>query len=61
MHQSSALTIEYLMRNFMEHPELSELFGKHKDSLLHLSIRFNNFEAFSYFYYRKDIVIMEIH
>lgn len=55
MHHSSVLIIEYLMRKFAQNPELFKLYGNHKDSLLHLAIRFNNFEAFSYFYHREDI------
>ena len=50
MHQASTEIIELLMKTFKTNPELFRLFGKYNDHLLHLSIRFNNFEAFSYFY-----------
>jgi ankyrin repeat protein len=55
MHQASIDIIEYIMEKFISEPELFQSFGKHNDSLLHLTIRFNNFDAFIYFYHRRDV------
>lgn len=55
MHQASVDIIEYIMATFMPNHELFQRFGKNKDSILHLAIRFNNFDAFIYFNNREDV------